>query len=313
MHGIAPFAIDVPAEVLDDLAWRLRRARWPARLLLAGGEDAGRLLALERLLTRWRDGFDWREQERLLNALPQHRVTVGGVVLHVVWARSERPGARPLLLVNGWPSSFVEYRDVVAALTAPDAGPTFDVVIPSRPGYGFSEPALDRPGCDDVAADLFARLMTELLGYDRFLIHGDDFGGSIASRLAWRHPSRVEALHVTEWLEPAMPDPSSLTADEGAYLDALAAWREAEARLRPHRRDAAADARPGPRRLPARPALVDRRRVPQLDGPRRGRRPALRRRLPVDHRDALLGDPDHDDVDAALRRGGRRARAGRAD
>ena len=228
MHGIAPFAIDVPAEVLDDLAWRLRRARWPARLLLAGGEDAGRLLALERLLTRWRDGFDWREQERLLNALPQHRVTVGGVVLHVVWARSERPGARPLLLVNGWPSSFVEYRDVVAALTAPDAGPTFDVVIPSRPGYGFSEPALDRPGCDDVAADLFARLMTELLGYDRFLIHGDDFGGSIASRLAWRHPSRVEALHVTEWLEPAMPDPSSLTADEGAYLDALAAWREAE-------------------------------------------------------------------------------------
>ena len=161
MHGIAPFAIDVPAEVLDDLAWRLRRARWPARLLLAGGEDAGRLLALERLLTRWRDGFDWREQERLLNALPQHRVTVDGVVLHVVWARSERPGARPLLLVNGWPSSFVEYRDVVAALTAPDAGPTFDVVIPSRPGYGFSEPALDRPGCDDVAADLFARLMTE--------------------------------------------------------------------------------------------------------------------------------------------------------
>jgi pimeloyl-ACP methyl ester carboxylesterase len=228
MKDDTPFTIDVSPEVLDDLAWRLRRARWPRQLLLAGGEDAGRLLALQRLLERWRDRFDWRDQERRLNALPQRRVTVDGVGLHVVWARSERPDARPLLLLNGWPSSFIEYREVVAPLTAPESGPAFDVVIPARPGYGFSDPGLDRPGSDDDVADLYARLMAEHLGYDRFLVHGDDFGGSIASRLAWRHPSLVAALHVTEWLEPTDPDASSLAADERAYLDALAVWREAE-------------------------------------------------------------------------------------
>jgi pimeloyl-ACP methyl ester carboxylesterase len=228
MTDIAPFTIDVSPEVLDDLASRLRRVRWPRQLLLAGGEDAGRLLALQRLLERWREGFDWREQERQLNALPQHRVTVDGVGLHVVWARSERTDARPLLLLNGWPSSFVEYHAVIAPLTAPSVGPAFDVVIPARPGYGFSDPALDRPGSDDDVADLYASLMTEHLGYDRFLVHGDDFGGSIASRLAWHHPSRVQALHVTEWLETARPDASSLTAGERAYLETLADWREAE-------------------------------------------------------------------------------------
>jgi pimeloyl-ACP methyl ester carboxylesterase len=228
MKDDTPFTIDVSPEVLDDLAWRLRRARWPRQLLLAGGEDAGRLLALQRLLERWRDRFDWRDQERRLNALPQRRVTVDGVGLHVVWARSERPDARPLLLLNGWPSSFIEYREVVAPLAAPESGPAFDVVIPARPGYGFSDPGLDRSGSDDDVADLYAGLMAEHLGYDRFLVHGDDFGGSIASRLAWRHPSLVAALHVTEWLEPTDPDVPSLAADERAYLDVLAAWREAE-------------------------------------------------------------------------------------
>jgi pimeloyl-ACP methyl ester carboxylesterase len=228
MNDDTPFTIDVAPEVLDDLAWRLRHARWPAQLLLAGGEDAGRLRALQGLLERWRDGFDWREQERQLNTLPQQRMTVDGMGLHVVWARSERPDARALVLLNGWPSSFIEYRDVVAPLTAPDAGPAFDVVIPARPGYGFSDRGLDRPGSDDDVADLFAHLMAEHLGYDRFLVHGDDFGGSIASRLAWRHPSLVQALHVTEWLESSDPDATSLSAEERAYLGALADWREAE-------------------------------------------------------------------------------------
>ena len=225
--GPAPFAIDVPAAVLEDLDWRLRRARWPDELLLAGGEDAARLAHVRRLLERWRSSFDWRAYERRLNALPQHRVVVDGIGLHVVWARSDRPAARPLLLLNGWPSSFVEFEPVVARLTAPAEGPAFDVVIPTRPGYGFSDRALDRAGDDDAVADLFAALMREHLGYDAFLVHGDDFGGSIASRIAWRHPGAVAALHVAEWLEPDV-DAASATVEERRYLDALADWRGRE-------------------------------------------------------------------------------------
>jgi epoxide hydrolase len=225
--ALAPFAIDVPAAVLEDLDWRLRRARWPDRLLLAGGEDAARLEHVRRLLERWRSSFDWRAYERRLNALPQHRVVVDGIGLHVVWARSERPDARPLLLLNGWPSSFVEVEPVVARLTACAEGPVFDVVIPTRPGYGFSDRALDRAGDDDAVADLFAALMREHLGYDAFLVHGDDFGGSIASRIAWRHPAAVTALHVAEWLEPD-GDAAAATAEERRYLDAVADWRGRE-------------------------------------------------------------------------------------
>jgi pimeloyl-ACP methyl ester carboxylesterase len=223
---IAPFTIDVAPATLDELARRLQGARWPQNLLVAGGEDAARLHHVRRLLERWQGSFDWRAYERRLNALTQYRVTVDGIALHVVWVRSERPDAQPLLLLNGWPSTFIEYEQVVGPLTTSSSGLAFDVVIPSRPGYGFSDPALDRPGSDDDVADLFARLMTDHLGYGRFLVHGDDFGGSIASRMAWRHPSLVAALHVTEWLDPPRPDDA--TAQEDRYLDALAEWRLAE-------------------------------------------------------------------------------------
>jgi pimeloyl-ACP methyl ester carboxylesterase len=226
--GAAPFVIDVPGEVLKDLRWRLERARWPNALLVAGTEDAGRLNAVWRLLEGWRSTFDWRQHERRVNALPQYRIVVDGIGLHVVWARSKVPGARPLLLLNGWPSSFLEYERVIAALTTPADGLAFDVVIPTRPGYGFSDAALDRGAVDDDdVADLFTRLMHDHLGYDRFLAHGDDFGGSIASRIAWRHPGSVAAIHLAEWLDPYC-DAESTTADERRYLDALADWRERE-------------------------------------------------------------------------------------
>jgi pimeloyl-ACP methyl ester carboxylesterase len=224
--ALAPFEIAVPDAVLEDLGWRLQRARWPDDLMVAGGEDRHSLTLVGELLEQWRSAFDWRAYERRLNALPQYLVAVDGVALHVVWVRSKSPGARPLLLLNGWPSSFVEYELVVSDLTEPADGTPFDVVIPARPGYGFSDKGLDRAGDDDAAADLFVTLMREHLGYPRFLAHGDDFGGSIASRIAWRHPGAVVALHVSEWLESRDAEPA--TTEERAYLEALAAWRERE-------------------------------------------------------------------------------------
>jgi pimeloyl-ACP methyl ester carboxylesterase len=224
--SIVPFRIDVPADVLEDLQSRLQRARWPQDLVVSGSEDPWALSHVHDLLERWRSEFHWRDHERRLNTLPQYLVTVDGIRLHVVWVRSGSPGARPLLLLNGWPSSFVEFEPVVDALTAPAGGTPFDVVIPARPGYGFSDKTPRRASDDDVVADLFVRLMREHLGYPAFLVHGDDFGGSIASRMAWRHPDAVVALHVSEWLEPE--DVETATAEERAYVGSLARWRERE-------------------------------------------------------------------------------------
>lgn len=224
--ALVPFEIAVPDAVLEDLDRRLRRARWPEDLVVAGGEDRHSLSLVGELFEQWRSAFDWRACERRLNALPQYLVTVDGIRLHVVWVRSGAPGARPLLLLNGWPSSFVEYERVIPDLTEPSRGAPFDVVIPARPGYGFSDKALDRVCDDDAVAGLFVRLMREHLGYPTFLAHGDDFGGSVASRIAWRHPDAVVALHVSEWLEPGDAEPA--TAGERAYLESFAAWRERE-------------------------------------------------------------------------------------
>jgi pimeloyl-ACP methyl ester carboxylesterase len=217
--AVEPFAIAVPDGVLDDLAARLQRSRLPERWLLAGGERAERLDAIAALHARWRDAFDWRAHEARLNALEQLRVTVDGTVLHVVRHGAGR-GRSPLLLANGWPSSFVEYAPVLDDLAA-----DFELVVAGRPGYGFSERGLGAPADDDRVADLFVGVMAAL-GHDRFLAHGDDFGGSVVSRIGLRHPDAVVGLHVLEWLEPQPEPPAS--ADEQAYLDGVAAWEAAE-------------------------------------------------------------------------------------
>lgn len=214
-----PFSVSVPQAVLDDLRARLEAARWPETLMVAGGERRERLEAIGGLLARWRESFDWRAWERRLAGVPQVRVEVEGVGLHAVWRRADRPDARALLLVNGWPSSFLEYLPVLDLLAA-----DVDVVVPSRPGYGFSDPALDRPLDDDDAARLFVGLMAAL-GYERFVAHGDDFGGTIASRIGLRHPEVLDAISVAEWIEAPG---GARTGEERAYVAGLARWHEAE-------------------------------------------------------------------------------------
>src|SRR5262245_875638 len=147
---ISPFRIAVPDADLDDLAVRLDRARLPSSRLTEGGESPATLGRIEELIARWRIGYDWRAQERRLNALPHYRATVDGVGIHFIHRPGTGPSPMPLLLVNGWPSSFVEYLSVVDRLADPaayggDPLDAFSVVVPALPGYGFSDRAADRP------------------------------------------------------------------------------------------------------------------------------------------------------------------------
>lgn len=227
---MTPFRIDVPDELLQDLGDRLARSQWADPFQSGGIEDVARLRRIGGLFERWRDDFDWRYVERRLNELPQSRVEIDGIGLHVVHARGRAPDPLPLLLVNGWPSTFAEYRDALPLLTDPgahgaDPADAFDVVIATRPGYGFSDLAYDRLPDDRRDAALLGRVM-ETLGYRRFVAHGDDFGGTLVSVLALVAPDRVEGLHVAEWLEaPAAED---LSVAEREYLDALEQWRRDE-------------------------------------------------------------------------------------
>jgi pimeloyl-ACP methyl ester carboxylesterase len=201
--------IDVPQATLDDLARRLEHARLPEGRVLDGGEDAARLDRIARLFERWRGGYDWRAAEARINEYEQ--TLVNG--LHVLHA-----GRGPkLVLMNGWPSTFAEYLPALPLLDG------FEVAIVTRAGYGFSDHGLDRPGDDEHAALEVGRAL-DALGWERFAAHGDDFGGSVLSRLALQRP--VAALHVCEWIEDlAAPD---LTPAERVYVDGVNRWREDE-------------------------------------------------------------------------------------
>jgi pimeloyl-ACP methyl ester carboxylesterase len=231
--SIEPFTIDVADSVLDDLRDRIRRTRWPGQVSGIGWDQGVELDYLRGLLAYWADGFDWRAQERRLNGYAQFRTRIEGVPIHFVHERARRGSGIPLILSHGWPSSYVELLPLVPLLTEPEAhgldGPAFDVVIPSLPGYGFSE----RPAQTGVnyryVADLWHRLMRGL-GYDRYGAHGGDFGSGVATLMALDQPEVMLGIHLTNMdIAPYTgPGARRLTSAEEAYVTQTAEWDSVE-------------------------------------------------------------------------------------
>lgn len=224
--AVRPFTINIDEAVLSDLRERLSRTRWPDAVKGAGWTYGTDPDVLRAWAERWR-AFDWRPHETRLNALPQFTFPVEGVDLHFVHARSQRADALPLLLMNGWPSTFAEYGRIVETLTTPPRGErAFHVVIPSLPGFGFSSRPVEPGWASTRTAKAVACLMTEL-GYQRFGVHGSDLGAGVALALAGRAPERVVGLHSVNvyWGYPPPDDP---TAEEKAYLEASQAWQRSE-------------------------------------------------------------------------------------
>jgi len=220
---IEPFVVAITDAVLDDLRDRIRRTRWPdASPGQAWSQGVDREY-LRDLLSYWADGFDWREQERRLNRYDHRVATVDGTRIHFVHHRCPG-GGLPLVLTHGWPSTFLEPLALVGLL-----GDRFDLVVPSLPGYAFSERP-DRTGVNRVVvAELWHGLMRGL-GYDRYGAHGGDFGAGVATYLALRHPEAVAGIHVSTpemwpYDGPGSPPP---TPQEQAYVDHVARWDATE-------------------------------------------------------------------------------------
>jgi pimeloyl-ACP methyl ester carboxylesterase len=224
------FHVDVSDGVLSDLRARLRRTRFsPASSPQpwAAGTDPA---YLRSLVGYWADGFDWREAERQLNLLPHHLADIDGQRIHFLHIRAagERPSL-PLILTHGWPSSFVEMLPLVPLLTDParfggDPADAFDVVIPSLPGFLFSELPPDRPMTRETTARTWHTLMTEVLGYTRYGAFGGDIGAGVTSWLAVHHPETVAGIHLIHPGAPANLD--DLTEAEHGFLEALDAFDE---------------------------------------------------------------------------------------
>ncbi len=224
--NISQFAVRIDGGAIADLHDRLARTRWPDELEAESWSYGASLTDLKRMTDYWRDGFDWRVQEADINSFSQFRASIDGCGIHFIHERGRGPAPIPLLISHGWPGSFVEMLELAPRLADParfggDPRDAFDVVIPSLPGYGFS----DRPKAPGMTplrmAELFAALM-EGLGYGSYGVQGGDWGATISTWIARRFPERVRMLHLN-WI-PGSYQPS-LGGDAEPLSDAEAAFR----------------------------------------------------------------------------------------
>jgi pimeloyl-ACP methyl ester carboxylesterase len=227
---LEPFEISAPSESLDDLSRRLRAARLPDDDTDAW--EAGMSPAyLRELVAYWRDGFDWRAQERMLNRFRHFQVKVDGTRVHFIHEEGRGPSPLPLLLTHGFPDSFFRFYKLVPLLADPaahggDPADAFDVVVPSLPGYAYSEPRTAGGGLFGFG-DLWHRLMHDTLGYERFGAHGGDWGSTVTEHLARSHASSLVGIHLTDvpfWHIFEKPDDPS--AGEKSYLAKNQRWQK---------------------------------------------------------------------------------------
>ncbi len=226
---VEPYRIQVPDAVLEDLSQRLARTRFPDQLEGAGWDYGTELGYLRELIQYWREKFDWRAREARLNRLPHFRTAIDGRKLHFIHARSPRPDAVPLLMLHGWPGSVCVFDKVIEPLADPAAHggraePAFHVVVPSLPGYGFSDPPRERGFDVRSVAETLAKLMARL-GYDRYGVQGGDWGAMIASHLGLVDAEHLRGIHLNfvVALPPPGGDPlQGLTdAEKAAFADML--------------------------------------------------------------------------------------------
>ena len=188
---IEPFQIAVPDADIDDLRRRIRATRWapatPSPAWQQGADSAWR----SELAQYWAERFDWREGERKLNRLPQFFAQVDGQRVHFVHRRGVGPACYPLVVTHGWPGSFFEFHALLDRLCDPaafgcDPADAFDVVVPSLPGFGFSQAPTEAGTSAFQVADLWASLMRGL-GYERFGAQGGDLGERFTSLVGGVH------------------------------------------------------------------------------------------------------------------------------
>lgn len=201
--SIEKFYIQVPDEVLDDLKYRLEHVRWPDQLENSDWERGTDINYLKSLISYWRDQFDWRAQEKELNRFSQFRCNVDGIDIHFIHEKGKGPNPTPIILTHGWPDSFIRYQKIIPLLTDPasyggDPKESFDVIVPSLPGFGFSSSCKHSGMNNYRVSELWAKLMKEKLGYDKFAAAGGDVGSGVTRYLALNHPELLIGIHLTD-------------------------------------------------------------------------------------------------------------------
>lgn len=228
--SIQPFQVNIPQATLDDLRQRLTHTRWPDEVEGAEWDYGTNLAYMKELVDYWQHKFDWRSQEAKLNNLAQFRATIDGQGIHFIHERGKGPNPLPLILTHGWPDSFYRMHKIIPMLTDParyggDPADSFDVIVPSIPGYGFSERPRERGMTSARIAELWERLMTEALSYQHFAAVGGDTGSPITQFLAFAYPTSLVGIHLTDiGYYNLVSHHTDLSEAEKQYLNTAQQW-----------------------------------------------------------------------------------------
>ncbi len=200
VSSIKRFRIDIPDKTLERIRARVAEYPWHEMPDDGGWEYGANLDYMKELCTYWVDEFDWRKQEAEINRFSHFVAPIDGIDIHFIHEKGTGPAPLPLIISHGWPGTIVEFRDIVEPLAHPErfggkAEDAFDVVAPSLPGFGFSGRP-PRPFGPRRMADIFARLMTDVLGYHGYLAQGGDWGAAISSWLGLEHAPACRAIHI---------------------------------------------------------------------------------------------------------------------
>lgn len=222
--AVTPFQLAIPDAALEDLGHRLAANRWPDRETVSDTSQGPALAKVEALVDYWRDGYDWRKCESLLNGLGQYKTEIDGLDIHFLHIRSSEPDALPLLVCHGWPGSVLEFRDAIGPLTDPASnggkpGSAFHLVIPSMPGFGFSDKPTETGWDLNRMADAYIALM-DRLGYARWGMQGGDLGAAIVDGIARKAPQGCIGMHSNfAMFQPTPQEVADATPEEKTMLE----------------------------------------------------------------------------------------------
>lgn len=231
MHISSWSAPIVTKPIIEDLQRRLAQTRWSDEVVPDWKYGTAQQ-PLRDLIHHWLSGYDWANAQARLDALPHFRAEIDGFGIHFLRYQGRGAHRQALLLVNGWPSSFVEYAKLVPMLVDPvnhggGLNDSFDVIIPALPGFGYS----DRPTAPNQvqAIDLFHQLMTEGLGYQTYMVSGTDIGAGVATRMAMKYPTALRGIHISAVADaPLTADSTAINAAEDAYQSSVKKWHDLE-------------------------------------------------------------------------------------
>ncbi len=223
---VRPFTVSIPQSEIDDLKRRLAGTRWPDPETVGDWSQGVRVENAKALVEYWEHGYDWRRLESELNRYPQFLTEIDGLDIHFIHVRSKNPDAMPLILTHGWPGTIVEFLKLIGPLTDPvsfggDAADSFDVVIPSLPGFGFSQKPAQSGWTVSRTASAWVELMKRL-DYTRWAAQGGDWGGVVTTALGAMQPEGLVGIHLnTQYAFPAQI-PENLSPEQRDAVESLA-------------------------------------------------------------------------------------------